>query len=965
MELSLYRPAYLTIVSLALAFACCSCAKHSVQSELRSVKQLLIDTEGKDTAHWRALALLRPAVLNLNDRDVDQQYMDCLNLILRTLNDVPNVLVYQHAFNDPAAPEGRLSLTLGHNLRYWGNNNAARSVYARCLVSGDNEMNPDIYGNLAMEYLRIGYLDIAEEYMMKADSLFRRHDELAGRLWMTRLRYTHRVLKRDAVGARHALVDYRSFRESFLSSRTPATVDTTTDMSLIADLYRFGDPTIDIPLVFGHSTEQVIKLYQTIVKIHPLLTTNYWKRQNNSTNITGFPLPVIRSFEASTYDFLWADSLVPSSEDEISWSSRFGRFVLRGNRWVAASLSAKDRHTTSFTPVVNSCLSRHLTTKGRIRFTTPLGSTKLAVITRDSAFVGSDSVWMRVALPNILRHTNNKFQLFYLNDTTYLALNSAWVILLRNSFDVVQRIPTTPNHANTMTVRSFGLRTGLTRLDRDVFINVDAASSRYSSYRYDARLDSVVQLRLAFSAERCKRSTMITWRGLSVGELTWSVKDDSLQIGQSLDWTSQTSWSAEGSSISAPLCSDGLIAIKNLDNIDIIDTERKRVMPVIAAPIPFDSRFNSRLSIMRTSQGDVRSYYHDSTRVSSVSINRHWYNLTPSTLLINDNSGHTTQLHASADSNDVKQVDGTVPYTITHTISSLNFLPRMLFKSEGRYWIDAPYPAFWALHTPSNFSSSKLDALKPFSTDSYLLKGYIPAYKQWYVAPLVLIIATLGVGYVAYVLFRLRKRNRDLTIATAKSEQLSIIREDMHDMIGSRLVRIASLARQTKPEEADAALARIHDMTLVTVRSLRNLLSLMSESSMTDAEFFGALREYVNESCTDAALKATVTVSTVSDERTTLDGSSRHELMMIVSEMLANTLRHAQATTVTFSIVSSDDAITLTWQDDGVGIAPSSQRGNGLNNIQRRASRLSANVDLISHPGGGTRYLITVPLQVS
>ncbi|MFN5877073.1 MAG: sensor histidine kinase, partial [Ignavibacteria bacterium] len=166
------------------------------------------------------------------------------------------------------------------------------------------------------------------------------------------------------------------------------------------------------------------------------------------------------------------------------------------------------------------------------------------------------------------------------------------------------------------------------------------------------------------------------------------------------------------------------------------------------------------------------------------------------------------------------------------------------------------------------------------------------------------------------------------------------LREDMHDMIGSRLVRIASLARQASPENNEEVLARIHDMTIVTVRSLRNLLTLMSESTMTDQDFFGSMREYVAESCKDARIDCSIDVNV--DDTTSLDNAGRHELLMIISEMLTNTIRHSSATRVEFAIHSDNQLTIITWADNGLGIDPDAKRGNGLHNIERRAKRIHA-----------------------
>jgi signal transduction histidine kinase len=135
----------------------------------------------------------------------------------------------------------------------------------------------------------------------------------------------------------------------------------------------------------------------------------------------------------------------------------------------------------------------------------------------------------------------------------------------------------------------------------------------------------------------------------------------------------------------------------------------------------------------------------------------------------------------------------------------------------------------------------------------------------------------------------------------------------------------------------------------------------MSETSMTDAGFYGSLREYVSESTNDAGLHCTVEIEIDSFDRTSMDAASRHELLMIVSELLTNTLRHSKARCVHFTVDARGSQTTITWSDDGVGLDPAGKRGNGLNNIQRRATRIGATVSVDSIPDNGTRFTITYP----
>lgn len=89
-------------------------------------------------------------------------------------------------------------------------------------------------------------------------------------------------------------------------------------------------------------------------------------------------------------------------------------------------------------------------------------------------------------------------------------------------------------------------------------------------------------------------------------------------------------------------------------------------------------------------------------------------------------------------------------------------------------------------------------------------------------------------------------------------------------------------------------------------------------------------------------------------------------LYRISSEALLNVKKHAKASTVTLSVISDGDCVTMSIFDDGVGFSPravedSTQTGLGLVSMQARTGLLGGTFALVSAAGRGT--LITVKLS--
>lgn len=86
-------------------------------------------------------------------------------------------------------------------------------------------------------------------------------------------------------------------------------------------------------------------------------------------------------------------------------------------------------------------------------------------------------------------------------------------------------------------------------------------------------------------------------------------------------------------------------------------------------------------------------------------------------------------------------------------------------------------------------------------------------------------------------------------------------------------------------------------------------------------------------------------------------------LFRIGQEAIANSVRHAHATTIFIRIVQQRSEIKLIVEDDGVGFTPSADySGFGLVGMHKRAESISARLNVQSSPGMGTYIGVAAPL---
>jgi signal transduction histidine kinase len=82
----------------------------------------------------------------------------------------------------------------------------------------------------------------------------------------------------------------------------------------------------------------------------------------------------------------------------------------------------------------------------------------------------------------------------------------------------------------------------------------------------------------------------------------------------------------------------------------------------------------------------------------------------------------------------------------------------------------------------------------------------------------------------------------------------------------------------------------------------------------------------------------------------------------VVSEMLTNTAKHAQASAVHVGVALDDEVLQISVRDDGVGGADPAG-GSGLVGLRDRVEALGGTIDLESTKGAGTAVEVLLPLE--
>lgn len=272
----------------------------------------------------------------------------------------------------------------------------------------------------------------------------------------------------------------------------------------------------------------------------------------------------------------------------------------------------------------------------------------------------------------------------------------------------------------------------------------------------------------------------------------------------------------------------------------------------------------------------------------------------------------------------------------------------------------------------------------------------ISDYVVWIVGPqqsqqsqVFLVIPVLMIGIAALALERQAfQRARQFRLSTELTEQLGRQREelrevyerlakererfaaeasrrrilrDMHDSVGSRLVAATTLL--SSPQIDRSQVAHSLDEALIALRSTVDALSPELQHPET---LLGAFRYRIEPVLQASGIRLDWEVGEL-PENLNWDDNTRMHLSHALHEIVANAIRHAQATRLSVRTwIERTPRLVIQVQDNGSGFDTTATRfGNGLRGLRSRAAEMGAELHIESSPGQGVKVTLLLPLDES
>jgi PAS domain S-box-containing protein len=198
-------------------------------------------------------------------------------------------------------------------------------------------------------------------------------------------------------------------------------------------------------------------------------------------------------------------------------------------------------------------------------------------------------------------------------------------------------------------------------------------------------------------------------------------------------------------------------------------------------------------------------------------------------------------------------------------------------------------------------------------------------------------------------------------LVRASEEERARLAGEVHDdsvqAMAAVGMRLETLRRRLTDRESIADVRRLQTSVSDAVSRLRRLLFELRPPALDEHGVAAALRELLDRLEDRSELRATAYEEPPAELRTLL--------YRVAQEALANIRKHADASTVTVSLESSEAGWDLRVEDDGAGFDPDVARSDrshmGLASMRERAEMGGGWCRVTSAPGEGTTVEVFLP----
>ncbi|MBL7701771.1 MAG: sensor histidine kinase [Ferruginibacter sp.] len=260
----------------------------------------------------------------------------------------------------------------------------------------------------------------------------------------------------------------------------------------------------------------------------------------------------------------------------------------------------------------------------------------------------------------------------------------------------------------------------------------------------------------------------------------------------------------------------------------------------------------------------------------------------------------------------------------------------------------------------------KDDEIKLLSTENKLQSVLTQQQRQRkniaFISVAILILIT------AYGFFRYNKRRKEQNYQAMNNERLRISSE-LHDEVGAALSGISMYSHLTKEQMKHAKTAEVEKSLNIMqqsagemVNKLNDIVWLINPGQDTLQKLIQRLEEYAGEMAAIKNMQVIINLPPMFSEHS-LQVESRRNIYLFCKEAINNAVKYSEASLLELTIKENNCLLEIIISDNGKGFdIDTIKRGNGLNNMQKRADELGADFDMQSKPGEGCKISLIIEI---
>jgi len=255
-----------------------------------------------------------------------------------------------------------------------------------------------------------------------------------------------------------------------------------------------------------------------------------------------------------------------------------------------------------------------------------------------------------------------------------------------------------------------------------------------------------------------------------------------------------------------------------------------------------------------------------------------------------------------------------------------------------------------------------LDASKFFDKNAQPLKTIkiIITPPFWKTELFIVVCLLLLVVALIYLIqffnkIKYRKQLQELKLQQQLEEERKRISRDMHDTMGAYTSALLSNVQQLKKANNvnEQELNKMQNNAEQILNSLRETIWVLNNQSITVNDFSDSFKNYCIKLLQNFDYINFNVEENITNNKTISAQTAIH-LNKIMQEAIQNIIKHAQATSINYSI-NCTEKIIITIEDNGKGfITDNMYKGNGIENMQWRATNAAFNLNIQSNTKGTT-----------